>query len=177
MHIETKFSNGDNVFYATTRQERFEAPCYGGCDAGRLHIQGKDMTVACPDCYGRGHIARTKAAPSAQRLTIGEVRVEIAESNGTDNQWGGVLSYSGGSTETNYSPKRWRKESYMCVETGIGSGSIYDVEDLFVTEAEALGRAAWKLVEWQKREAEEQERRERERQQYAEQFEAEESQA
>lgn len=176
MHIETKFSNGDKVYYATTRDESYHEPCAAGCQSGRLRIEGRPMTVACPDCRGQGYHRRSKAAPYASLMTIGRVGVEITDSPGTSNHWGGVYS-SDGNGETNYSPKQSREERYMCIETGIGCGSLYPVEDLFHTEDEAMSRAAVKLEEWKARVAEDDARREKERERLAEQYRAEEADA
>lgn len=163
MHIETKYSNGDKVYYATTRDESYREICAGGCADGRLRIEGREMTVRCPDCNGRGYHLRAKAAPYAKLLTVGRVGVEITESPGCDYHMGEILSTDGNGF-TNYSPVVKREERYMCIETGIGSGSVYPVEDLFPTEAEALERASVKLVEWKKQQDEYDERREKERQ-------------
>ena len=60
-------------------------------------------------------------------MTIGQVRVEITDSPGLDRE----------SIMHNYSAQKGRKEQYMCVETGIGSGTVYDFDGLFRSKSEA----------------------------------------
>lgn len=175
MDIKTKFSNGDRVWRAYTNwQPVGERVCEECNGTGRLKIEGKALTIACPERCRGGKFPVYNFAPLAEQLTIGQVRVSIADSPGTGNQWGSITSYDGNG-QTNYSAIQKREEQYMCRETGIGSGSIYDVEDLFATEAEALERAVWKVadaIRWRK---EEEERRERERQQERSRLQAEEA--
>ena len=61
-----------------------------------------------------------------QRLTLGQVRVEVTDSPGIGN-----------TIYDNFKAQRGRKESYMAVETGIGSGYVYDANDLFSSKKEA----------------------------------------
>jgi len=58
--------------------------------------------------------------PSVSKLTIGSVRVDTSDERGT---------------------------SYMCIETGVGSGSIYYESDLFSTHDEAMTVATLKAAE------------------------------
>lgn len=171
MHIETKFSNGDVVYHAYVGTMHVQIPCEGCDGSGRLGIVGRDMTVRCPDCYGTGNHGRSEAAPAAQKLTIGRVGVEITDSPGTADHRGEIFSQDGNGF-TNYSPIQKREELYMCIETGIGCGSVYPVEDLFSTEQEALERASVKLIEWKQLRAEEEVRREQERLRLAAEYES-----
>lgn len=84
--------------------------------------------------------------------TVGQVRVEYTHSPGIGDAFpeGGVLSYSGGDTE----PENYRAmepklvEQYMCVETGIGTGSIYTLgESIFLSEQECREANAERLAE------------------------------
>lgn len=60
-------------------------------------------------------------------LTIGQVRIVITDSLGT-----------GDTLFDNYKPQRSYKEEYMCVESGIGCGSVYTLDrNIFATEEEA----------------------------------------
>lgn len=119
--IETKYSVGDVVYYASTMTERRQHPCpdcLGTKKWTAISPAGKEYSFTCPRCsasYRSEHelsIDYTASAPTTRRLTIGSVRTDSAD-----------------------------KTSYMCVETGVGSGSIYDEERLFSTEAEALTAA------------------------------------
>src|SRR5208337_3344961 len=130
--IETKYNNGDRVWYATIGLDYEKQTCAECNGAGSLKIEGKSYTVACRDCNGRGHFSTQVTAPAARQLTLGQVRVEIAASPGDGEH----------SIFSNFGPVHHHKEEYMAVETGIGSGIIYAVERLFATEAEALSHAA-----------------------------------
>lgn len=163
MDIKTKFSNGDTVWRAYTNWEPVgQRDCEECSGAGRLKIEGKSLTIACPNRCHSGKFSVYNFAPLAQQLTIGKVEVSIIESPGTINEWGDIKSTDGNGF-TNYSPIVKREERYMCIETGIGSGSVYDVEDLFATEAEALERAVWKVADAIAYRKEQDERREKER--------------
>lgn len=59
---------------------------------------------------------------------IGQVRVEITDSPGIEGE----------ELFDNYKSQKGYKEQYMCVETGIGSGTLHDAKDLFSTESEAI---------------------------------------
>lgn len=89
----------------------------------------------------------------AELLTIGQVRVEVTDSPGIEQS---------GIQFDNFKPQASRKEQYMCLETGIGSGSLYALgEHIFATEAECLTANAERVqqIEAQKREEAEWERR------------------
>ena len=60
-------------------------------------------------------------------LTIGQVSVTITDSDG-------VL---GAEVSNNYRKRKSHKEEYMCVETGIGSGTLYNGEYLFTSKEDA----------------------------------------
>ncbi len=63
-----------------------------------------------------------------EELTIGQVRLEVTESGGT-----GETMFS------NYSAQKGRLEQYMCVETGVGSGSVYTYgKNIFKTREACL---------------------------------------
>ena len=121
--IETKYSTGDTVFHASVATERKQHPCpdCGGTRRWKaLSPAGGQYEFTCPRCSASYRanddlsLEYSSTVPRTQRLTIGSVRYNSA---------GG--SYDEGA-------------SYMCLETGVGSGSIYDEKDLFATEDEAL---------------------------------------
>ena len=60
-------------------------------------------------------------------LTIGQVRVEVTDSNGIE----GEVTFS------NYMAQKETTEEYMCVETGIDTGTIHPEDQLFFSKAEA----------------------------------------
>ena len=64
-------------------------------------------------------------------LTIGQVRVEVTDSDGVEGE----------EFFDNYKKKNSHKEEYMCIETGIGSGIIYNSERLFRSKDDAKSYA------------------------------------
>lgn len=61
-------------------------------------------------------------------LTVGKVQVTVTESPGRDGE----------EIFDNYKPQSSYEECYMCVETGIGSGSVYTLGvHAFATKEEA----------------------------------------
>lgn len=72
------------------------------------------------------------------RLTIGQVRVEHTDSPGISQA---------GITFDNFAAQKSHTESYMCVDTGIGSGSVYTLgESIFATEQECIAANAERLA-------------------------------
>ncbi len=60
-------------------------------------------------------------------LTIGQICIKITDSPGKPD-----------TIFDNYRPLSGREESYMCVETGINSGSVYTLDKhIFMTKNEA----------------------------------------
>ena len=57
-------------------------------------------------------------------LTIGQVRVTITDSPGLEGE----------NLFDNYMAQKGTEEEYMCIETGIGSGTLWSVEKLFQTK-------------------------------------------
>ena len=119
--IETKFSIGDVVYFASTKTERKQHPCpdcLGTKKWKAISPAGGEYQFDCPRCSASYRADRelsldyTIFAPIAIRLTIGSIRTDSAD-----------------------------KTQYMCLETGVGSGSIYNESILFLTEDEALKAA------------------------------------
>jgi len=80
-------------------------------------------------------------------VTIGQVRIEVTESPGLDLD--DPVQFD------NYAAQSGRKEQYMCVETGIGSGSVYTLGvHIWPTEeaciAASAARIAARIAEQQK---------------------------
>jgi hypothetical protein len=124
--ITTKFSLGDVVWHADTMQVRKQHPCPDCLGTQKWSAKsptGKDYEFPCPRCqasFSANHelsLAYTDVTASARRLTIGQVRAIDPVVN------------DGGYPEGT---------QYMCRETGIGSGTLYDEARLFATEEEAL---------------------------------------
>ena len=128
MKIETKFSNGDVVYWIHQEKRQEFIPCEF-C-AGRGVINGADETErVCPECYRRGGktIYKEMHWKYVRSMNVGQVRVEITKSEGVPGE----------EVFDNYKPQSNREEQYMCNETGIGSGTLYNAEDLFATKGEA----------------------------------------
>lgn len=144
MKLETKFSCGDTVYRGYVADGRKKIPCKECGGRGRLKLEGKDYTVSCPPCNGSGGSYEWEGRPVAEAMTIGQVRVEFTQSAGDPD-----------SMFDNYKPQSAYKESYMCIETGVGSGNVWDVERLFLTMEEAKAHAAAEHEAWIIRRAEE----------------------
>lgn len=69
-------------------------------------------------------------------LTIGKIEKSIIDSPGIPGE----------TLFDNYKPQKQEEEKYMCIETGIGSGSVYPVEELFTTSEAAEKRFRDKLA-------------------------------
>lgn len=124
--IETKYSVGDVVYWATTVTEKRTRPCPDCAGTKKwkaVSPAGGEYEFACPRCASGYYANRDTTldyhayTPIASRLTIGSIQVNTAAD-----------SYNSGNR-------------YMCRETGIGSGQVYSEDDLYETEAEAIAAA------------------------------------
>ena len=76
-----------------------------------------------------------------EQVTIGQIRLTLTSSKGIP----GETMFS------NYKPQKGFVEEYMCVETGIGSGSIYTYgRSIFTTKQECLDANASRIKQMQK---------------------------
>jgi hypothetical protein len=132
-----KFFIGDVVYWPTTETTKEPMPCPDCLGTRRWKVitpAGTEMEAECQRCTGFGRIAdlpkpeRLVSKPSVRRLTIGKITA---------------------STHASYGDRD--RVEYMCSETGIGSGSIYQESQLFSTEDEAMAVA---IAEADKRTAE-----------------------
>ncbi len=137
--LTTKYSIGDVVWRAGTTTERKQHPC-PDCNETRkwkaISPAGGEYEFRCPRCaasYSSDQdmsLAYTASVPSVQRLTIGSIQYNTEPG-----------SYDHGAR-------------YMCRETGVGSGSVYNEDELFETEEAATVAAKAKAavqdvsVEW-----------------------------
>lgn len=110
-----KFAIDDRVWCIDKRQQQIKIECKTCGGVGKINLLTNE-TFSCPKCYGKGHHIEWKDEKWCLRdervLTIGLQRVEIRFDN--------------------------IKECYMCHETGIGSGSVYDCDKLYSSKTEAL---------------------------------------
>lgn len=123
MKIESKYSIGDTVYRGSTVSNKKQRPCpdcLGTRKWKATSPAGTDYEFSCPRCstsYQSNHemsLDYSLFEPSITKLTIGSVQYNSAEG-----------SYDHGFR-------------YMCVETGIGSGSVYNESDLHLSEADAI---------------------------------------
>lgn len=124
--ITTKYSIDDKVFHATVTTERKQHPCpdcKGTKKWSATSPAGSEYTFACPRCAASYNNDRdltldySASVPCVKQLTIGSVQYNSAHG-----------SHDHGAR-------------YMCRETGVGSGSVYNESDLFSTGEEAQAAA------------------------------------
>lgn len=122
--ITTRYAVGDTVYRAGMITENRRHPCPDCLDTGKWKAAspaGSDYEFSCPRCTARYRsddslsLDYSVYVPHVTKLTVGSVRVDTSDPT--------------------------RSPSYMCVETGVGSGSVYYEGELFPTEAEALSSA------------------------------------
>lgn len=120
--LTTKYSIGDTVYRAGTVTTRKRHPCPDCLGAQKWQVKspaGTDYEFPCPRCSARymsDHdlsLDYSAYTPSVSRLTIGSIQYNTAQG-----------SYDEGAR-------------YMCHETGIGSGSVYNETNLYETEEAA----------------------------------------
>lgn len=119
MNLTTKYTVGDTVYQKVpSYQDYREVSCELCVGTGIVSIAGaEDRTTDCPDCYGHGTRGVDFPVPSWSReLTIGQVNV----------------------TTHSKTDRGEKKVTYMCVETGVASGTVHREENLFETPEEAL---------------------------------------
>ncbi len=111
MKLESKFGLGDTVWFVHRDTKKYKEKCKT-CDGGGRLNGMDDSILNCPLCFGKGF--KWAWTPYAYRLsaplTIGQVRVSV--------------------------DRKRTLEEYMCEQTGIDSGTLYKVKDLFLTQEE-----------------------------------------
>ena len=81
-------------------------------------------------CFNIGQkVWAIRGGKEVQELTVGQVQVTYVDSPGRNGE----------TMFDNYKPQQSYKEMYMCVETGIGSGSVFELgRNIFTTKELAL---------------------------------------
>lgn len=123
MNITTTLDLGDKVRTIYTRHDVLALPCVFCRGQRQLRVNsptGDDYAFAtCPRCEGRGE-ARLAMIPmwevSPTVMTVGLIEARVTWD--TDHRHALV-------------------ERYMCEETGVGGGTIYEMAGLFVTKEDA----------------------------------------
>lgn len=126
--IKSKFSKGDKVWIAQVEygEEKIGCPdCLGTKKWLITFADGSAENIECQTCRrgyepANGYIIIKKTKPKVIQLVVGSVRF-----NDNDE----------------------KPFSYMCVETGVGSGYVYYENDMFSDESSALSRANEKYEE------------------------------
>lgn len=125
---QPKYKIGDTVYVADAKSEKASHPCPDclGTRKWEVHTPGGEtFQVECQRCPSAAwlrisdipSLEYSKSAPVAKRLTIGSIRIDTANER---NSWGNDVV------------------QYMCHETGIGSGSVWDERRLHASEEEAM---------------------------------------
>ena len=113
MEIKVKFEMGQQVYYVGgvhIKYDQIHVPCETCDSTGIVKIKGKEFE--CPQCGGETradheHRKMYFSKPSTVPRTIGQIRVKITGKK--------------------------QEIQYMCKETGINSGTVYDENRLFAT--------------------------------------------
>lgn len=115
-----KFAMGEKVYAPVVRDAAEEIQCPDCLGSGRWTYKspaGTTGEVSCPRCGGQKCLKLRSYRAAVECRHVGEIRVST-----TPETYGGKCEYV----------------RYMCNETGIGSGSLYDEKDLFKTEDGAM---------------------------------------
>ncbi len=132
MNIQTKFDIGDTVFLgrALWTETRTECPSCRGSGYWTVVAHGGDLghwQVTCQVCKdyqvrdkGRGTVKRSGRSSVVSEMTIGSIRLDTNDEDETH---------------------------YMCVETGIGTGTIWREKALFYTREQAQAFADQEVLD------------------------------
>lgn len=130
MKLKTKYSPSDKVWWISRDRRKVWEPCSFCGAEGR--IVGKDkVDRLCPECYdNKGKYTYHEmqyAITDRSPLTIGQV--QISYTGKTEGLSEAFDNFKSQDEKT--------EERYMCVESGIGSGSVYYVADLYPSREKA----------------------------------------
>ena len=131
MKVQTTFDIGQTVYsIGHDSVNDWEACLACGGDGTITLKDGKKRN--CPECYGRKGFSRFKHLAWQLRgtLQIGQVRFQATNMRST--------SFASNVGEYDPTMNADVEEEYMCYETGIGSGTVHKISNLFATESEAL---------------------------------------
>lgn len=124
--LSHRYEVGNAVFFAgyTHHVRTLQCPdCLDSKKWKAVTPAGDELEFSCPRCTGWQHDGRPLLAeyiPAIRPLTIGSVRIDTADEK--------------------------TPITYMCRETGVGSGSVYEEGDLFESEAAATVKARLKCA-------------------------------
>jgi hypothetical protein len=134
--LSTKFDLGDLVWKIDRSNEVLTVPCRfcRGERWLRVESEGGDASkgVPCPECKGAGKV--DLGTWPVWKVYTGQMRIGKIE----------VVLYDHTVERGEHAVPIRDAEKYMAVETGLGSGSVHDAEDLFadrdLAEKEAEAR-------------------------------------
>ncbi len=108
MEIRSHFNLGDKAWNIYSTREELYEPC-PSCTGGTVNLKD-GQSLKCPRCAGKGLIVERYAHrwKVGSKYTIGQIRFEI------------------GSDEA--------IEQYMCNETGVGSGTLHPISQLYKSQ-------------------------------------------
>jgi hypothetical protein len=115
---EVKYAIGDTVYRPEVGAHKVEVTCPDCAGDGfwtaTMSGDPEPQKISCPTCSrgwegSTGKVSQWESNGSVKKLTIGSVRLDTNATRGDD------------------------PVSYMCEETGVGSGSIHDQRDLYPT--------------------------------------------
>jgi hypothetical protein len=103
-----------------------------------VRVTWSERKVACPDCLGKR--AWRVLAPSGEEWEVPcNTCVRGWSSSGTVSEYGDRITQATltiGSVRID-TASRSNPVTYMCEETGVGTGTVHDERDMFATQAEA----------------------------------------
>ena len=122
MLIETKYNYRDTVYPISTRFETFKIPtnCPACNDKGKVELNGNNYT--CPKC--RGYTYREVEGDIEYYVAFSQGKVGKIDINIYDPKYEGKY---GNKSEIRY----------MLDSTGIGSGTVWEEDNLFLSREEA----------------------------------------
>lgn len=126
--LKTKFDLGDLAWHLTRDTENLVLPCRFCRGSKWLPVEGPagaSRSVPCPECKGGGSVSLgtwPEWRVEGPQLQIGRIEVRV---------------YDHTVERPEHSVPIEDEESYMAVSTGLGSGSVYRVADLFADREEA----------------------------------------
>ncbi len=116
---QPKHQIGDKVYYANGYYGKTSIKCPDCLGTVKWEVttpRGEQFDIPCSTCsvglFSSGYVNQYGPKYSAELMTIGSIRIDSADKE--------------------------HQIRYMCHETGIGTGTLYDEANLFTNEAEAL---------------------------------------
>lgn len=143
MKFETKFNIGDSVYIVHTSREPTRIPCTK-CNGEIKVVDGYEYV--CTFCKNACYTGKF-ADGSPVEIWHEKTSICIPYQHNWDNGVPGKKTHTIGKINVEFTGKnydRYNKECgkvivrYMCVETGVGSGTLWKEEDCFASEEEAL---------------------------------------